>query len=144
VSRLEAASLFFLRVSAAFAGSFDRIFFYRIVNKKKLLCRKHPWIAFTGRTGIRFWDQNRIAIDPDWFLIAIMIAIAVSKSGSDCEMKIADRFSHENRDPISRSVCTCGLKTGFQSRSDLQMKIADRFYRENRDPIAKCGYRNTR
>ena len=36
--------------------------------------------------------KNRIAIDPDWFLIAIMIAIAVLKSGSDCEMKIADRF----------------------------------------------------
>jgi hypothetical protein len=54
--------------------------------------RKHPWIDFTGRAGIRFSDQNRIAIDPDWFLIAIMIAIAVSKSGSGCEMKIADRF----------------------------------------------------
>jgi hypothetical protein len=33
-------------------------------------------------------DPNRIAIDPDLFLIAI----AVSKSGSDWEMKIADRF----------------------------------------------------
>jgi hypothetical protein len=40
---------------------------------------------FTERTGIRFCDQNRIAIDPDWFLIAIMIAIAFSKSGSDCQ-----------------------------------------------------------
>jgi hypothetical protein len=37
-------------------------------------------------------DQNRIAIDPDWFLIAIMIAIAFSKPGSGYEMKIADRF----------------------------------------------------
>jgi hypothetical protein len=68
-----------------------------------------------------------------------MIAITFSQSGSDGEMKIADRFSHGNRDPISRSVCTCGPKTGFQSRSNLQMKIADRFYRENRDPVAKCG-----
>jgi hypothetical protein len=52
---------------------------------------------FTGRPGIRFCDQNRIAIDPDWFLIAIMIAIAVLKSGSDYEMKIADRFCDQNR-----------------------------------------------
>jgi len=37
-------------------------------------------------------NEKRIAIDPDWFLIAIMIAIAVLKSGSDYEMKIADRF----------------------------------------------------
>ena len=104
---------------------------------KKMFWRKHPWIDFTGRTGIRFCDQNRIAIYPERFSIAIMIAIAFSKSGSDCEMKIADRFSYENRDPISCSVCTCGPKTGFQSRSDLKMKIADRFYRENRDPVAK-------
>ena len=87
--------------------------------------------------GSGSFDQNRIAIDPDWFLIAIMIAIAFSKPGSGCEMKIADRFSHENRDPVSRSACTCGPGTGFQSRSGLQMKIADRFYRENRDPVVK-------
>jgi hypothetical protein len=68
-----------------------------------------------------------------------MIAIAFSKSGSDCHVKIDQRFSSRNRDPISRSVCTWGPKTGFQSRSNLQMKIADRFYRENRDPVAKCG-----
>jgi hypothetical protein len=60
--------------------------------QKNLLWRKHPWIDFTGRTGIRFCDQNRIAIDPDWFLIAITITIAFSKSGSDCKMKIANRF----------------------------------------------------
>jgi len=47
-------------------------------------------------SGIReksdpFCDQNRIAIDPDWFLIAIMIAIAFLKSVSDCKRKIADR-----------------------------------------------------
>jgi len=59
---------------------------------KFLVWKEHPEIDFTGRTGIRFCDQNRIAIDPDWFLIAIMIAITFSKSGSDCEMKIADRF----------------------------------------------------
>jgi hypothetical protein len=51
-----------------------------------LLCRKQPWIDFTGRTGIRFSDQNRIAIDPDWFLIAIVIAIAISKSLIDLKM----------------------------------------------------------
>ena len=49
------------------------------------LCRKHPRIDFTGKTGIRFCAQNRIAIDPDWFLIAIMVAFAFSKSGSDCK-----------------------------------------------------------
>ena len=86
---------------------------------------------FYRKNRNRFCNQNRIAIDPDWFLIAIMIAIAVLKSGSDCEMKIeidfeikiADRFSHENRDPISRSVCTCGPETVFNR---------DRFQDENR------------
>jgi hypothetical protein len=56
------------------------------------LCRKPLWIDFSGRTGIRFCDQNRIAIDPDWFSIGIMIANAKSKSGSDLKIKIADRF----------------------------------------------------
>jgi hypothetical protein len=64
--------------------------------------QKHSWIGFTGRTWIRFCDQNPIAIDPDLFLIAIMIAITVSKPGSNWEMKIVDRFSHENRDPIAQ------------------------------------------
>ena len=31
---------------------------------------------FSRKNGIRFCDQNRIAIDPDWFFIAIRIAIA--------------------------------------------------------------------
>jgi len=53
---------------------------------------KYPWIDFTGRSLFRFCDQNRIAINPDWFSIAIMIAIAVSKSGSGYAMKIADRL----------------------------------------------------
>jgi hypothetical protein len=58
----------------------------------KMICRKPSWIDFSGRSGILFCDRNRIAIDPDLFLIAIMIAIAFSKSGSGCAMKIADRF----------------------------------------------------
>jgi hypothetical protein len=57
-----------------------------------LIWRKHQWTDFHLKNAIRFCDQNRIAIDPDLFLIAIMIAITVSKSGSDCERKIADRF----------------------------------------------------
>jgi len=66
-------------------------------DEKFWFFRKHPWIGFPGRTGIRFCDQYRIAICTDLFLIAIMIAIAVSKSGSDCAMKIADRFADQNR-----------------------------------------------
>ena len=76
-------------------------------------------------------------IDSDQVLIGIVIAIANSKPGSDLKTKIADRFSHENRIPVLRSVCTLGSGTGFQSRSDLKMKIANRFWSENRDPIAK-------
>jgi hypothetical protein len=59
--------------------------------------RKHPRMDFTGKTGIRFCAQNRIAIDPDWFYNAILIAIAVSESGSDSEIKIADRLCDQNR-----------------------------------------------
>jgi hypothetical protein len=40
----------------------------------------------------RFSYENRIAIDPDRFLIGIVIAIAISKSGSDLQVEIADRF----------------------------------------------------
>jgi len=41
---------------------------------------------FSGRTGIRFSDQNRSPIFPDWFSIAIVIAISVSKSLIDFKM----------------------------------------------------------
>ena len=41
------------------------------------------------KTGIRFCDQNRQPIFPDWFLIAIMIAIA--------RFKIGIRLQNENR-----------------------------------------------
>jgi hypothetical protein len=44
---------------------------------------KQPEIDFTGRSAIRFCDQKLIAIDPDLFLIAIVIAITVLKPGSD-------------------------------------------------------------
>ena len=76
-------------------------------------------IGFWSRSWSRLHLQNR---DP----------VAKWKSLIDFEIRIADRFLHENRDPISCSVCTCGPKTGFQSGFDLQIKIADRFYRENR------------
>jgi len=60
--------------------------------KKQLCCENSRSLEnfhgsiLRGRTGIRFCDQNRIAIDPDWFLIAIVIAIAFSKSGPDYKM----------------------------------------------------------
>jgi hypothetical protein len=60
---------------------------------------------------------------------------AKRKSAIDFTIKTADRFSHENRDPVSRTVRICNSKTGFQSTYDSQMKTADRFYRENRDLI---------
>jgi hypothetical protein len=40
----------------------------------------------------RFPDQNRSPIFPERFLIAIMIAIAGSKSLTDFKMQIADRL----------------------------------------------------
>ena len=58
-----------------------------VFNRRSIL-RLKSLIDFHMKIGIRFCDQNRIAIDPDWFLIAIVIAIAGSKSGSDCAMKI--------------------------------------------------------
>jgi len=42
-------------------------------------------------------QQNRIAVVPVIFLIAILIAIAISKPGSDLKMKNADRFCDQNR-----------------------------------------------
>jgi hypothetical protein len=59
--------------------------------KKQICCENSRSLENFHGSILRFCDQNRIAIDPDWFLIAIVIAIAFSKSGSGCEMKIADR-----------------------------------------------------
>jgi len=42
-------------------------------------------------------------------------------------MKIGDRFSYENRDPILCSVCIFIPETIFQSLIDFKMKNADRF-----------------
>jgi len=81
-------------------------------------------ICFQSRSWLRLRFKNR---DP----------VAERKSLIDFEIRIEDRFSWKNRDPISRSVCTCSPKTGFQSRSDLQIKIADRFSYENQDPDAR-------
>jgi peptide methionine sulfoxide reductase MsrB len=50
----------------------------------KMDLRFHPECSWPSMS--RFCDQNRIAIDPDLFLIAIMIAIAVSKSLIDFKM----------------------------------------------------------
>jgi len=54
-------------------------------------------------------------------------SISKCKSLIDYEIKIADRFSYENRDPILHSVCTFGHETVFQTLIDLKMKNADRF-----------------
>jgi hypothetical protein len=40
------------------------------------------------KIGIRLRNENRLLIFPERFLIAIVIAIAVLKSGSGYEMKI--------------------------------------------------------
>jgi hypothetical protein len=42
--------------------------------------------VFSGRTGIRFSDQNRSPVFPERFSIAIVIAIVGSKSLTDFKM----------------------------------------------------------
>jgi hypothetical protein len=42
-----------------------------------LLCGKHPWIDFEIKIADRFRNENRSAIFPEWFLIAITIAISI-------------------------------------------------------------------
>jgi hypothetical protein len=42
-------------------------------------------LFLADKTGSGSAIKKKIAFDVDWFLIAIMIAIAVSKPGSDCE-----------------------------------------------------------
>jgi hypothetical protein len=116
-----------------------------------LLWRKHPWIDFTGRTGIRFCDQNRIAIDPDWFLIAI--AIAVSKSGSNFTFRlylrfqnrfsIAIRFADKNRRSIlpGKSGSDCAMKTDYRFSgmvfdSDCSFMLCRKTFDINHDALA--------
>jgi hypothetical protein len=87
--------------------------------RKKLLCGNYPVIDFAGGTAIRFCDQNRIAIDPDWFLIAIMIAIAVSKSGPDCAMMFFEIITVR----YNVSLASCPIPQGkrqFWIRQDCQ------------------------
>jgi len=80
--------------------------------------------GFQSRSWLRLRFQNR---DP----------VAERKSQIDFEIKIEDRFSWENRDPVSRSVCTCSPGTGFQSLNDCEIKIEDRFSHENQDPVCR-------
>jgi hypothetical protein len=54
-------------------------------------------IDFDLKFADRFLYQNRIAIDPDNFLIAIMGAITIWNSLIDLEIKIGDRFWSEIR-----------------------------------------------
>ena len=54
-----------------------------------MLCQKTSMDRFYRKNRLRFCDQNRIVIDPDWFSIAIVIAIAFSSSGANifsCEI----------------------------------------------------------
>jgi len=44
-------------------------------------------IDFAGKIADRFTNENRSPIFPDWFSIGIVIAIAISKSGSDLKME---------------------------------------------------------
>ncbi|HII99520.1 MAG TPA: hypothetical protein HA272_09785 [Methanoregula sp.] len=55
----------------------------------KLLWRKRPWIDFAGKVGIRFCNQNRIAIDPDRFFDR--------DHDRDCIFKTGIRLQNENR-----------------------------------------------
>jgi hypothetical protein len=55
-------------------------------------------IGFDLKIADRFLYQNRIAIDPDYFLIAIIGAIAIGKSLIDLEIKNRDRFFRKDRD----------------------------------------------
>jgi hypothetical protein len=50
--------------------------------------RSKSLIDFHMKIGIRLRNENRSLIFPERFLIAIMIAIAVSKLGSDYEMML--------------------------------------------------------
>jgi hypothetical protein len=72
---------------------------------------------------------------PERFLIAIMIAIEMVKLGSDFEMKITDRFSCENRDPISVRKPDRDLLFRLWNLFQARFSIADRSETENHDPI---------
>jgi len=50
------------------------------------ICSSKSLIDFHMKIGIRSRDENRSAIFPERFSIAIVIAIAVSKPEPDCEM----------------------------------------------------------
>jgi hypothetical protein len=85
-------------------------------DSKKLLCRNHLWIDFTGRTGIRFRDQNRMAIDPDWFLIR--------DHDRDCIFKIGIRLRNENRGSILRSISLIDFPTKIGIRFHVPSALA--------------------
>jgi hypothetical protein len=50
------------------------------------ICRSKSLIYFSMKIGIRLCNENRSAIFPEWFTIAIVIAIAFSKPEPACEM----------------------------------------------------------
>jgi len=50
------------------------------------ICRSKSLIDFSMKTGIRLCNENRSAIFPEWFSIAIVIAIVFSKPEPGCKM----------------------------------------------------------
>jgi hypothetical protein len=58
-----------------------------VFNHRSIL-RSKSLIDFTGKIGIRLRNENRLLIFPERFSFAIVIAIAVLKSGSDREMML--------------------------------------------------------
>jgi len=54
--------------------------------------KRKTLIDFDLKIADRFPDQNRSPIFPERFSIAIMIAIAVLKSGSGCEMMLENKY----------------------------------------------------
>jgi hypothetical protein len=74
-----------------------------------------------------FFRKNRDPVFRSKSITGFSGAVFDRDHDRDCSFKIADRFSYENRDPILRSVSTCGPETVFQSLIDFKMKNANRF-----------------
>jgi len=76
-----------------------------------LVFDRDHWCVFHFKNRIRFEKKNSLI---------------------DYEIKIADRFSYENRDPILRSISDFIPGTGFQSQIDLSIESGDQLWDQNR------------
>jgi len=81
------------------------------------------------RNGFWSGSWSRLQLQNRW-------SILKCKPRIDFEIKIADRFSYKNREPILGSVCTWDPQTVFQSLIDFKRKFADRFWSGNRGSIS--------